>query len=110
MNLRTPLLVVLLGISTMACTIHRIDVQQGNVLAPEMVEQLERAVLQPPVSKKQVRFILGTPMLQDPFHADRWDYIFTMQPGDKRSINEYKRVSVFFEGDVVKRIEKKNVN
>jgi len=85
-----------------ACTIHRIDVQQGNIIKPELLEQLE-----PGISKRQVRFIMGSPLIQDPFHADRWDYIFTMQPGHLRKVTEYQRVSVFFQDDKLVKVDKK---
>lgn len=54
--------------------VYKIDVQQGAVVTEEMVAQLK-----PGMSRDQVRFVLGTPPVTDPFHADRWDYIFTIQ-------------------------------
>jgi outer membrane protein assembly factor BamE len=77
---------------------HRIDVQQGNVLTQEAVNQLR-----PGMSQRQVRFLLGTPLLSDPFHLDRWDYVYLMQYGNGKT--EEKRVSVFFEQDKLTRIE-----
>jgi outer membrane protein assembly factor BamE len=77
---------------------HRIDVQQGNVLTQEAVNQLR-----PGMSQRQVRFLLGTPLLADPFHLDRWDYIYLMTPGKGK--REEKRVSLFFEDDKLTRIE-----
>jgi outer membrane protein assembly factor BamE len=50
---------------------YRIDIQQGNYVSQEMVAQLK-----PGMSKEQVRFVLGTPLVTDIFHADRWDYIY----------------------------------
>ena len=100
-------LILLVASVLTACTIHRIDVQQGNVITDEMVSQLETALKGPQeVNRRQVRFIMGTPMIEDPFHRDRWDYIFTLQPGDTRAITEYRRVTVFFDGDKALRIEK----
>ena len=77
---------------------HRIDVQQGNVLTQESVNQLR-----PGMSQRQVRFLLGTPLLADPFHVDRWDYVYLMRPG--RGEPEEKRVTLFFEDDSLVRIE-----
>jgi outer membrane protein assembly factor BamE len=57
---------------------YRMDIQQGNALAPETV-----ARLQPGMTKQQVRVLLGTPLLTDPFHQDRWDYIYTFRPGGR---------------------------
>ena len=83
-----------------ACTVHRLDIQQGNIIKDEQVEKLI-----PGISKHQVRFIMGTPLLRDPFHSNRWDYVFTDQPGTQRKIVEYKRVTLFFEQDVLSSVK-----
>ena len=72
---------------------YRIDVQQGNILSQEMVSQLR-----PGLSKDQVRFILGTPVLMDMFHANRWDYFFWLKKGRSGEV-ETRRFSVFFDAD-----------
>ena len=72
---------------------YRIDVQQGNVLSQEMVSQLR-----PGLTRDQVRFILGTPVLMDMFHANRWDYFYSLQKGRSGEI-ESRRFSVFFDAD-----------
>lgn len=87
------------------CAVHRLDIQQGNIIKTEQVELLKLGI-----NKRQVRFIMGTPLLQDPFNENRWDYVFTLQPGDKRRITEYQRVTVFFEGDLLSKIEQEGVN
>jgi outer membrane protein assembly factor BamE len=74
-------------------TEYRIDVQQGNVLTQEMVSQLR-----PGLSRDQVRFILGTPMLTDLFHGERWDYVFRLQEGKNNQVTA-RRLSVFFDAD-----------
>jgi len=74
-------------------TEYRIDVQQGNVLTQEMVSQLR-----PGLSKDQVRFILGTPMLTDMFHADRWDYVYRLQKGRTGEV-ETRKFSTFFDAE-----------
>lgn len=74
-------------------TEYRIDVQQGNVLSQEMVAQLK-----PGQTREQVRFILGTPMLTDIFHAQRWDYLYRLQNGRTNAVEE-RRLSVFFTED-----------
>lgn len=71
-------------------TEYRIDVQQGNVLSQEMVSQLK-----PGQTRDQVRFILGTPMLADVFHAQRWDYVYRFQNGRTGAV-ESRRLSVYF--------------
>jgi outer membrane protein assembly factor BamE len=81
---------------------YRIDIQQGNYVSQEMV-----AKLLPGMTRDQVRAVLGTPLLTDIFHANRWDYVYTL---DRRGQpREQRHLSVFFEdgrlarlgGDVV---------
>lgn len=72
---------------------YKIDIQQGNVLTQDMVGQLR-----PGLSKDQVRFILGTPILMDMFHGDRWDYVYRMQKGATGEV-EMRRFSTFFDAD-----------
>ncbi|MCB1956532.1 MAG: outer membrane protein assembly factor BamE [Rhodocyclaceae bacterium] len=73
---------------------YRIDVRQGNDVTPEMVAQLK-----PGMSPDQVRFVLGTPLIVDPFHQDRWDYFYRNQPG--RGEPSQKRLTVFFQKGVL---------
>jgi outer membrane protein assembly factor BamE len=77
---------------------YRIDVPQGNLLTQEMVSGLK-----PGMTRDQVKFVLGTPLLTDLFHADRWDYVYRLQRRDG-SIEE-RRLAVFFEKDLLKRVE-----
>ena len=58
------------------CAIYKIDVPQGNVLTSEM-----RQNLKPGMTKRQVRFVLGSPAVIDPFHPERWDYIYSLRKG-----------------------------
>lgn len=81
---------------------YRIDVRQGNYVSQEMLSQLT-----PGMSQEQVRFIMGSPLLVDVFHADRWDYYYRFSQGYKQP--QERRVTLFFkdgkldhlEGDVV---------
>ena len=79
-------------------TPYRIDIVQGSVVTTETAKQIK-----PGMSRTQVRDILGTPMLMDLFHADRWDYVFTI----KRPNAEPQRRSVvaYFKGDELERLE-----
>lgn len=77
---------------------YRIDVQQGNVITQEMVAQLR-----PGMDKKKVNFIMGSPSILDTFHANRWDYVYTFQSG--RSRPEKRRVTLYFENDLLARVE-----
>jgi outer membrane protein assembly factor BamE len=72
--------------------VYRIDVEQGNIVTQEMVDQLK-----PGMNRNQVRFVLGTPLLEDSFHQNRWDYIFLIRNGNTSKKSE--RLSVFFDGD-----------
>jgi len=76
---------------------YRPDVQQGNVITQEQVDQLV-----PGMSKSQVRFLMGTPMLVDPFHRERWDYVYTMRKGNGDKTDS--RLSIFFVNDRLDRI------
>lgn len=72
---------------------YKIDIQQGNVLTQDMVSQLR-----PGLTKDQVRFILGTPVLMDMFHANRWDYIYRLQKGSTGEV-EMRKFSTFFDAN-----------
>lgn len=78
--------------------IFRPDVQQGNFISREMVAQLRVGM-----TPEQVRFVLGTPMLTDVFHANRWDYPFRLQKGNGEITSS--QVVVFFENNRVARFE-----
>jgi len=72
---------------------YKADVQQGNVLTQEMIAQLR-----PGLSRDQVRFILGSPLLMDAFHADRWDYLFRLKEGKSGEVT-LRHLSVFFDAE-----------
>lgn len=84
------------------CAIHRPDVQQGNILTPEMLAQLHAGL-----SKKQVKFLLGTPVVNDAFHPDRWDYIYWFKSQEKAPVRE--RVTVYFDNDTVSRLDMEGI-
>jgi outer membrane protein assembly factor BamE len=79
-------------------TPHKIDIQQGNVVTQDMV-----AKLKPGMSKSQVRFALGTPLVLDPFHDNRWDYVYVQQKRGR--VIEQRRIVVLFADDKLLRIE-----
>ena len=78
---------------------YRMEIQQGNHLSQEKVAQLKRGM-----TKDQVRFLLGTPMLTDIFHADRWDYIYRRQPQNSSDVEE-RRLTVVFENERLAHVE-----
>ena len=75
------------------------EVQQGNYITQEMVAQLK-----PGLTRDQVRFVLGTPLVSDIFHEERWDYVFLRQRTNSRE-TEFRRIAVFFEEGKLKRVE-----
>ncbi|MEO7335545.1 MAG: outer membrane protein assembly factor BamE [Caldimonas sp.] len=79
-------------------TPYRLEIVQGNVITKEQV-----ALIKPGMSRAQVRDVLGSPLLSDLFHVDRWDYVFTIRRGGTEL--EPKAVVVLFDGDKMKSIE-----
>jgi outer membrane protein assembly factor BamE len=83
---------------------YRVSVQQGNFVSREIVSQLKDAMNRKDgVTREQARFILGTPLLMDVFHADRWDYVFRLQKGNGELVSS--RVTLFFKGNRLERID-----
>jgi outer membrane protein assembly factor BamE len=72
--------------------VYRIDVEQGNVVTQAMVDQLK-----PGMTTRQVRFILGTPLLRDSFHNNRWDYIYRIRNGTE--VRDQTQITVYFADD-----------
>jgi len=85
-----------------AC-VYRQDIPQGNFFKPE-----DAAKLQVGMTREQVQFVMGTPMIADPFHPDRWDYVFYVD-SQEDTRDHHQRVTVFFTGDVVSRLEKEGL-
>lgn len=79
-------------------TPYKMDIVQGNVVTKEQF-----ALIKPGLSRSQVRDVMGTALLTSVFHADRWDYIFTLKSQSAK--NQQRKVSVYFKGDAVERTE-----
>ena len=77
---------------------YRIDVRQGNYVDQEMVSQLRRGM-----TRDQVRYVLGTPLVVGMFREDRWDYVYRYRPGHEDA--QQRVISLFFDGDVLDRLE-----
>lgn len=75
------------------------DVQQGNVIEKKELDQLKTGM-----TKKQVKFLLGTPIIKDAFHQDRWDYVYTLREGDNTYV-EKRRLMLLFKGNTLKKID-----
>lgn len=102
-------LVLLAGVASlmMACSsipvpqfpgVYKIPISQGNIITQEMIDKLE-----PGMTRRQVIFVMGTPLVRDPYDQDRWDYVFNYQPGGGERGQE--RVSLYFQSDVLSHFE-----
>ena len=78
---------------------YKLEIQQGNVVTREMIDRLK-----PGMTKSQVRFVLGTPLITDPFHPQRWDYIYVYKK-NATAPAETRRITVIFDGDAMARVE-----
>lgn len=72
--------------------VYKIPIAQGNIITQEMIDQLE-----PGMTRRQVVFVMGTPLVRDPYNQNRWDYVFNYQPGG--GVRGQERVTLFFEND-----------
>ncbi len=77
---------------------YKLDIPQGNLITQEMVDKLK-----PGMTRSQVRFVLGTPLVVDAFRTNRWDFVYTLKKGGKAV--ESQRVTILFDGDVLQSIE-----
>ena len=80
--------------------VYRINIQQGNFLDQAAVEQVKTGM-----TRSQVRYLLGTPMVADSFNKERWDYIYYLKKGRTRHIDS-RRVTVYFEDEKVAKLDK----
>ncbi|MFO7604351.1 MAG: outer membrane protein assembly factor BamE [Gammaproteobacteria bacterium] len=92
------ILILLCGLILSGCSIYQIHIQQGNAVDATKVEQLQLGM-----SKQQVKFLLGTAMLQDSFHQDRWDYLYRLERGGKPLAAS--TLTLFFDNDRLNRID-----
>ncbi len=77
---------------------YKLDIPQGNVLTQDMIDKLK-----PGMTQSQVRFILGTPLIVDPFHNDRWDYVYRLEKSGR--LKESRRITVIFDQDRLKALQ-----
>lgn len=77
--------------------VYKVPIQQGNLITQEMVDQLR-----PGMTPRQVIFVMGTPLVRDPFHQERWDYVYNYEPGG--GVRGQERITVFFENDLLSHI------
>lgn len=81
---------------------YKIDVPQGNIVTPKQLETLALGM-----TRNQVRFVLGTPMIADPFHADRWDYFYSLKHDGR--IVESRRLTAVFQDDKLVEVRGENI-
>ena len=95
-----PILFLCFALAVSGGCVYRANIAQGNLIKQEDLDQAEVGM-----TRNQIRFLLGTPMIDDPFHRDRWDYVYYLKLG--REDATYKRwVSVFFTDGKVSEIRK----
>jgi len=100
----STLIVILYGVTVIsACTSwlpepHKLDLQQGNTVKLEQLESIEIGM-----NKSEVRKIMGSPMLADPFHTQRWDYIYRFIPN--KGFERKSLLTLYFEDEVLIRID-----
>ncbi|MFO1372737.1 MAG: outer membrane protein assembly factor BamE [Candidatus Competibacteraceae bacterium] len=92
------LLILIAGCESSLPGFYRVPVRQGNYLDQTMVGQLHTGM-----TKQQVQQTLGTPLVADPFHQNRWDYYYHYSKGGK--ITEQRHISLFFSGDTLSQID-----
>ena len=95
----SALVALLLGLTTSGC-IYRMGIRQGNFIDAAEVAKLENGM-----TRSQVAFLLGTPMIPSAFDKDRWDYMYYLKD-QRRGAADVRRVTVLFEDDKVKQVVK----
>jgi outer membrane protein assembly factor BamE len=95
--MKSFLLVILVLLS--ACSVHKIDIQQGNVITQEMFEKLKIGM-----EKNRVEGILGTPLVTDPFHRDRWDYVYVYKAGNSDE-KQSAHLTLYFANEQLNKID-----
>jgi outer membrane protein assembly factor BamE len=97
--IKTVLVTGALSVAVSGC-VYRINIQQGNFLNQSAVDTVKEGM-----TRSQVRYLLGTPMVADSFNKERWDYIYYLKKGRTRHVDS-RRVTVYFDGDKVAKLDK----
>ena len=98
------LIALLLLAGLLGGCIYRMNIQQGNYLEGKTVDKVEVGM-----TRTQVRYLLGTPMVPEPFNKDRWDYLYYFKSGHRLRKPEQRHLVVLFKEDKVARLERDNV-
>ena len=104
MNYTRIITIALISLSFSAC-VFQPCVQQGNFIEQEKVEQIEIGM-----TKNQIRFLMGTPMIDDPFNENRWDYVYFLKIGRNQAISKTWVSIIFDENTVSQIIKDQNLN
>ena len=91
------MLAVALLLGACSLTTYKMDIQQGNVVTQEMVSKLR-----PGMTRSQVKFVMGTPLVSDPFHTERWDYFYEFIKGGKPK--DRSRLTLIFDKDQLQKV------
>jgi outer membrane protein assembly factor BamE len=95
-DMRVILLLAFLALA--ACSEYKMDIRQGNLITPDMRQNLRIGM-----THAQVRVMLGTPLVEDPFHPERWDYVYSFEHRGK--LVEQQRMTLYFNADSLARID-----
>ena len=94
-----PAAAIAFGLAASGC-VYRVNIPQGNYLEAKMLEQVQIGM-----TRSQVRYVLGTPMISDPFHPDQWDYLYYFKDGKTRKVDT-RLVVVWFVDEKVSKIDR----
>jgi len=99
-TMRNVLLLAALAVLLSGCiSVYKLEIQQGNVVTQEMIDKLK-----PGMTRSQVRYVMGTPLVTDPFHPDRWDYYYYLRRSNDKT-GESRHLTVIFKNDVLAEVK-----
>jgi len=93
------MLLMLLTLSVSSCIIHKIDIQQGNVVTVEMLENVSTGM-----NTQQVMSIIGTPLITDPFRSGQWEYVYSLKLGDSKE-EQFSYITLHFVDNILDKID-----